>query len=390
VTEVRVVDSDDGFDALRPEWNALLADSAADTFFLTWEWLRTAWRHMPGERDLFILTVRDGERLLAIAPCARQRRIRGLAAIWPRVELLGGGDAGSDYLDVIARAGHEARVAVAIAEFIASRQLIVEWPRIAADGATALKVADELAARGWRQTEGAAEVSPVVHLRGHTWESYVRSLGSSHRSNVRHRLRRLERNYSVEVKVARAADERRAMLAWLATTNIARWQQHGNGSTAFGTPAALALHEEMSQLALTCGWLRLMALQLDGVTVASVYGFLYHGTFYYYQTAFDESHAKESVGLSVVAYAIRAAIDEGAEYFDFLGGTQSYKFLWTSRTRTMTRLELDPPHWRGWLFGAARQMRRRTRRWGKQLIARARGKWGDDNVRSGPMAAPLR
>ena len=57
-----------GFDVLRSEWNALLADSWADSLFLTWEWQHVWWREL-GAGELRLLAARDdANRLLGIAP----------------------------------------------------------------------------------------------------------------------------------------------------------------------------------------------------------------------------------------------------------------------------------------------------------------------------------
>ena len=59
----------DVFEQLRPEWNALLRNSTADTPFLTYEWQKT-WSDClcSCEGELHLLTVRDGGALLGIAP----------------------------------------------------------------------------------------------------------------------------------------------------------------------------------------------------------------------------------------------------------------------------------------------------------------------------------
>jgi len=64
------IEDADRFARMAEEWDALLGDSAADGVFLTWEWLHTWWRHLGGRRRLFLLAVRAGEQLVAVAPLA--------------------------------------------------------------------------------------------------------------------------------------------------------------------------------------------------------------------------------------------------------------------------------------------------------------------------------
>ena len=77
----RIDDAAD-FAGLRGEWDELLQASESDCFFLTWEWLSTWWKHLADDRELCILTVRDGDELVAIAPFAsRMRRCAGIVPV---------------------------------------------------------------------------------------------------------------------------------------------------------------------------------------------------------------------------------------------------------------------------------------------------------------------
>src|SRR5213594_3990640 len=97
-----------GFEALRDEWSDLLAASASDCFFLTWEWLHTWWKHLSEKRKLFLLTAREGGHLLGIAPLVlRPPRLRSLIP-FRALEFLGSGSVGTDYPDLILRRGSEA------------------------------------------------------------------------------------------------------------------------------------------------------------------------------------------------------------------------------------------------------------------------------------------
>src|SRR5262245_4759093 len=117
---VSVITDAQAFHGLRDEWTALLADSSAASPFLTWEWLYAWWTHLRDARALHLLTARCGGRLVGVAPLSVARG----RFSWPsRLEFLGIGWAGSDYLDVIARVGFEARCADAFSAAVQSRRL---------------------------------------------------------------------------------------------------------------------------------------------------------------------------------------------------------------------------------------------------------------------------
>src|SRR6185295_1901674 len=116
-----VIDDFNALAALAPEWRELVQQSAAPSPFLTPEWLLAWWTHLAGSRTLHVLVVRDEGpstplgtgRLIALAPLFVAR---GPLGVGSRLEFLGTGHAGSDYLDVIVRAGHEHEGLAALAE----------------------------------------------------------------------------------------------------------------------------------------------------------------------------------------------------------------------------------------------------------------------------------
>src|SRR5207302_10088997 len=136
-------------------------------------------------------------------------------------------------------------------------------------------------------------------------------------------------------------EERREALACLVSLHQRRWQGRG-GSDGLHTPALLAFHEEVSQLALARGWLRLFVLSLDGRPAAALYGFRYGPVFYFYQSGFDPTYSRYSVGLVLMGLAIKSALEEGAQEYDLLHGTESYKFHWAAQTRELGGIELLP------------------------------------------------
>src|SRR6267378_4429941 len=95
VVSVEIVENTERLMGMREEWNDLLAESAADCLFLTWEWLSTWWRHLSGDRKLYISTVRSRGRLVALAPLVV--RPPGISSVlpFPALEFMGTGSVGS-------------------------------------------------------------------------------------------------------------------------------------------------------------------------------------------------------------------------------------------------------------------------------------------------------
>jgi CelD/BcsL family acetyltransferase involved in cellulose biosynthesis len=365
------IDDAAGFAGLRDEWNELLQASASNCLFLTWEWLSTWWKHLGGDRELCILTVRDGDGLVAIAPFAL--RMRRWAAVLPvrSVEFLGTGSVGSDYLDVIVRRGREREAVRAVSEYLAREGLVVELTGVKR-GSRASELATELKREGWSLSETRTNLCPFITLSGHSWESYLATLGPEHRYNFNRRLRNATKRFDLRFVQARSAGQRRDALAALVALHHLRWSERG-GSDGLHTPALLAFHEDVSQRALDRGWLRLFVLSLDGASAAALYGFRYQQAFYFYQSGLDPRFGKHSVGLVAMGLAIKSAIEEGADEFDLLHGDEPYKFHWAKETRELVRLEAYPPGAGAWLYARARELGRTVRRMGRRVLPKPVG-----------------
>ena len=343
---LELVNDAEAFHALAEGWRDLLADSSSDCVFLTPEWLSTWWRHFADGRRLRVVVGRTGSRVDLIAPFTARGAQLTRGKPWGTLEPLGVGSVGSDYLDVILRRGTECEGIDRLAAWMATGGPLLTMSRIHADAARVRELADRLAGSGWRAHVDVNDVCPYITLASHSWESYLRALGSEHRANVRRRLRRLHERFDVSWDQARTDDARLEALHTLIRLHQKRWETRG-GSTAFHLPSLVAFHEDFTRLALQRGWLRLFVLRLDGVPAAAFYGFRYGGTFSFYQSGFDPGYAPHGVGLVMQALAIRCAIEEGATEYDFLHGAEPYKFLWTFQTRALGYLELYPPTARG-------------------------------------------
>ncbi len=327
------------------EWNALLHESDADCLFLTWEWLTTWWRHMGGDRRLSVVTVRLGSDLVAIAPFsispARVREGRML----PFLEFLGSGFVGSDYLDIVARRGYEDCAVDALAKELillaAGDTFMVRLTNVHRHECLAERLAISLNARRWHFDESQTNVCPYIPLESHSWESYLASLGGETRYNFNRKWKRLNRDFKVKFEAISDQNRLTEAIAVLIAHHNARWSERG-GSDAFHNEDLVTFHHELSRIVLAQGWLRLYVLWLDGQPAASLYGFLYRDKFYFYQSGFDASYEKHSVGFLTMGLAIREAIAEGASEFDLLHGDEGYKSHWTTRKRALGRIELYP------------------------------------------------
>lgn len=354
-----VITTDAGFLALRAEWNALLQQSANNTLFLTWEWLYTWWQHLRGDRALHIVTIRAAGKLVALAPLALRPPRWGRLMPYRALEFLGCGNVGSDYLSVLVHHGHEDTALRALAEHFTTTGLALEFSHVERNSPPMLATEAQLRAQGWHQHRTTIERCPYIALENHTWDSYVGTLGRTHRTNFKRKQKKLNQLYRLRIEEATTDAERRAALDTLVSLHLKRRKEVG-GSDALHTTALLAFHDALTRAALEAGWLRLSVMWLDDAPVAAMYGFEYNKVFYFYQSGFDSTYATYSVGLVMAGLVIKTAIERGVREFDFLHGEESYKYLWASAERELVRYQFFPPHARGSALSRAMQARRKV------------------------------
>jgi CelD/BcsL family acetyltransferase involved in cellulose biosynthesis len=347
-----------GFTALREEWNELLAASRADSLFLTWEWLHTWWLHARGDARLALLAVRRGEELVGLAPLLSRTELFGGA----RLEFLGTGRVGSDYLDVIARRDVEPEVVAVLASHLARSGSVLDLRQVRLTASVVKGLVRELRRSGCSIRAARTHRCPYIALEGRSWDAFLGSLGSEHRYAFRRKLRKLRAQHELSFELVASEAERRALVPVLFELHRLRWK--GRGSD--GLQGLEAFHEGISRLALERGWLRLFVLRLDGEPAAALYGFRYGRVFSFYQSGFDPRLRDSSVGSVTLGLAIQSALEDGAAEFDLLHGEEPYKFHWASRSRRLARLTLFPGGPRARLslgmanaVGAARSVLRR-------------------------------
>ncbi|QJE72408.1 GNAT family N-acetyltransferase [Aerophototrophica crusticola] len=158
----------------------------------------------------------------------------------------------------------------------------------------------------------------------------------SHRQNLRTARNRLDRLGRVAIRQVSGPDISPALDA-LFTLHAARWQQDGEAGV-LADPLVQAFHRQAAPLLDAAGLLRLYALDLDGRTVAVLYGLAAKGRFHYYIGGHDPALAACSPGSLLLSHAIDRATAEGCTLFDFLRGQEPYKYRWGATDR--------PSHWR--------------------------------------------
>ena len=261
-----LVETVEGLEALRPDWERLLALNPAHVQAQTPDWCLAAWRHVAAPRGARLATVvgrRDGAVDL-IWPLVAQRRM-----LWPVLRPL---DAqAADYCDVLCLPDPMAPARVAGAIAFARRRAaasVLSLPYARMDGQLG-----PVAACLWpRRTEH--RFSRIARTGdGGDWESFARSLSRSQRRKVQQRRRRLEALGTLAAGPVEDADAVADAFDWLASTKSAWLGQRGLPNLWIRPEGPSGRHQshpvpDVSRGAARCAWESAL-IGIGGVEVAA-------------------------------------------------------------------------------------------------------------------------
>lgn len=327
---VHVVTDYAAFVALESEWNDIVDRARVPHPFLRHEWIRTWWDSFGTNHSLHIVVVRDGERIIAIAPLMREaatvygvpvRRIAFLANDHtPRTDF------------IIADRPEDAYRAIWNTLLENADQWdvlqLTQLPRASTtlDVVSKLAAAEGLATGTWHSSD-----SPYLELVG-TWDEYWASLPAKFRGNIRNRLSRLTRmgEPALEILADKAAIQGACDDAW--KLEASGWKQE-EGTSICSDPAAHRFYTLLTERATEREWLRLLFLTVGGRRIAVSYGACYDGRLFLFKTGYDPEYHTCSPFKLLTYFATQDAFAHGLREVDFLGDSEPWKQEWTPATR---------------------------------------------------------
>ena len=329
---VTVIDTLRGWAGIGKNWDDLLTESGSNAIFLTWEWLYT-WAEcfLGADRQLFILAVYKGDDLFGVAPwCIHDTRCLGL--LKRQIEFLGAPETGSDYLDVFIKRGKEKEVTRCIYRFL-FHEASALWDGLAlheipSESLFLLHFLTQIAEEGKYAELQAGSFSPCVGLpqsRG----PFLDHLSPNRRQQFRRHYRILQRRGNVTHHSVRSENVT-LVLKDCRRIYEQRWHK---------ADAVFSFLEKVISRSEGKDWIEVDLLDVSGENIASLVHLRYENTLSMYLMAVDHSFDKSiSIGNILVWLAIERGISEGISAYDFLKGSEDYKFHWADSGRRCLNL----------------------------------------------------
>jgi CelD/BcsL family acetyltransferase involved in cellulose biosynthesis len=323
------VESADQLESVGPEaWDSVFAVSRLRAPFLSWTWQAHWAAAFAADRRLEVRRVTDADGdLVAVLPLYE--------ASPGTLELIGGADV-SDYLDLLACAGHEEEAWAALLQSRAAER--DRWVLHAVPAASptvrllpALSGSCSLTATVERE-----ERCPVLSLPS-SWDAYLASLSGKHRHELTRKIRRFERDVpdGHVVSLHTALDVGARLGDFLALHRASR-----TGKAKFMDARMEAFFRAAIPALAAREAVRLWLLEAGGEPIASFICLEWGDTVGLYNSGFSPGRAAVSPGLVLLSHVIRDAIARRRRRFDFLRGEERYKLEFEPTLEDVFRVEL--------------------------------------------------
>lgn len=321
-----VHDDASAFAKLVGPWRALFPSDPASSVFHTPQYLDVWWAEFGAGSVLRIVEILDGDDL------------RGIVALTLRDDTIrfAGDPDTTDYRGPVSAPEDRDAVAAAVLDAVANERWEVfamnglagdsGWPEAFSRGAKAA---------GYTVVEEQVDACPRVAIPG-SWEGYLAALPGKLRHEINRKARRLERDagpYTVRLATEHTLDDDlEAFFGMHRSSDGSKGRfMHEGMATFFGSFAWMLFSQ---------GWLRLALLEVGGEPWAGVYAFRSGDGWDVWNSAYDHRRKELAPGMVLMAECIRLSAEEGCTTFDFLRGTEPYKYRFGAVDVPLIRLEV--------------------------------------------------
>lgn len=319
-SEVVWLESVPGLGSLREEWLRLACALPAASYFQTPDWILGWWRTLGGQPASMVAFWRDesGE-VDAVAALSRlhqplHRRVPLRVPVWINT---GSGVGAADHCGWLARPDRQGAV--------------WNWVRQQTRGDTLLlqNVDPSLGSL----PAPARSVWDTPCPRAVLDDADDKAYSANFRQQLRARERKL-RAMGVTLRWIDPPGVDDGVLDSLFSLHQDRWRSKDARSSF--TPEQLAFHRMLAAASAPGRGPAAVVAEHEGSSVGVLYGFWFRDAFAYYQMGWDPAWARHSLGTVLLREGIRMTRARGGRVFDFLRGSEPFKYRFAAADRVDT------------------------------------------------------
>lgn len=313
-------------DALSEEWDALVERVGGEPWHRP-GWFRAFWRAF-GQGELHLVTVRRGDRLVAVVPLERVKGAWSAVTNWhtPTFSLV---------------AEDEEARAELVERALSLRPGWLSLPFL--DPAESSSIRSEAEARGYRTLERGWARSPYVPTPGKLDDLWKSGIDIKKRPNE---LARRRRNYEkaghAEFIVSDGREGLEELLYEGLPVEASGWKA-AQGTAIVSRPDTLQFYTDVARWAAGRGILRLFFSRFDGKMISFEMCLEDNNRLANLKGGIDPDYKNYSVGVLTQFEMIKHCYEHGLESFEFLGDEAPHKREWTDVTRDRSILQAFRP-----------------------------------------------
>lgn len=302
----------ESFDSLASCWADPSQHLRWNSIFVLPAWMKVWWQDLGAKAKLYLGAVRQGEKIIGIAPLTLRD---GTASLLGSVDVC-------DYLDFVAAPGLEMDFFSVLLDDLRQKGIShLDLKSLRPDSTVLTNLVGIAKNQGYEVLCHPEDVSLELDLPS-TWEEYLATLTAKQRHEVRRKLRRLSEAGEVNYHIVKdGAAVREAM-----DTFLKMFSESREGKAAFLTSQRESFFRSLADTMAEARLLRLGILELDSIPTAMIMCFDYNDCIYLYNSGYDSQYDHLSVGLLCKVLCIKEGIQEGKKRFDFLKGDETYKY----------------------------------------------------------------
>lgn len=315
----------DSYQTAEQQWKALLPKCASDTLFATPQWQRIWWEQFGLGLELLLLGFEGDSSIEGIAPLARAN---GTITFAGSRDLF-------DYNDFLVSDRAETHFYSCLMTHLETEKWdTLELSSMAEDSPTLAHLPGLARERGYKVEVREEDVAPGLTLPS-DWDDYLQALSKKDRHELRRKLRRLYASgQAVHLySVAEAGQVESSLEDFFRLMRYSKEEKDH-----FLTEPREQFFRKVAGEMASAGIFRLFFLEMNGRRVSSAMCFDYGHSRLLYNSGYDPEYSYYSVGLLVKAFALKDAIEAGKTYFDFLRGSEPYKYDLGGKDRTLYQM----------------------------------------------------
>ncbi len=275
-------------------------------------WLRAWWSEFGEGMEPHIFTIQKDNKVMGVAPLLIKN---GKACF------IGSPDV-CDYLDFVVTPDMEKYFFSSLLDKLEKKNVnCLELHCLRPDSTVVRGLIPVVESRGYQVIVEQEATSVEIDLPG-SWEGYLVTLNTKQRHEIRRKLGRLSEAGDVDYRI---------LTDWKLIEEhldhfLKMFRTSREDKADFMTAQMETFFRRMARDMAMAGLLRLGILGFDGEDVAMLIYSDYRDVVYLYNSGYDPRYSSLSVGLLSKLYCLRESIEEGKGKFDFMKGSEAYKY----------------------------------------------------------------